>query len=99
MTMIERLLMASNNDEANIPMSLKSLSYFIKQVGFPVLAFLLMFYMSFCGLQKMTESMNNQAKVMTELTISLKSFQDQVRVDHSKMQSDLVDIKVNKHGN
>ena len=91
--------MSSSNEEAHIPAYLKSLAYFIKQVGFPVLAFLLMFYMSFCGLQKMTESMNNQTKVLTEVAISLRSFQDQVRADHSKMQSDLSEIKVKSYGN
>jgi hypothetical protein len=75
----------ATNDDSNIPQIVKTISYFIKQVGFPIVAFLLMFYMTFYSVQKLTDSVNNQTKVLAELTLSMKSFQGEVKSEHKDM--------------
>lgn len=75
----------STNEDSNIPQTVKTISYFIKQVGFPVVAFLLMFYMTFYSVQRLTDSVNNQTKVLSELTLSIKLFQEDVKSEHKDM--------------
>lgn len=84
-----------------LPKALKILMLFIDRVGFPILAFILMFYMSITGLQKITNAMENTTKTLVELTTHFMEFQKQVTQDHcaiidnqKEIQNDLKVLRV-----
>lgn len=54
-----------------IPNTIKILMIFIDRVGFPVMAFLLMFYMSFFTLKQVTGSIAENTKALVELKNSV----------------------------
>ena len=58
-------------DIGDIPNSIKILMVFIDRVGFPIMAFLLMFYMSYFTLKQVTGSINEATKVLVELKASV----------------------------
>jgi hypothetical protein len=80
------------SEDANIPQTVKVVSYFIKQVGFPVVAFLLMFYQTFYSLQKLTESVNAQTRALIELSTATRQLQEQAKADHSSIKDKIDDV-------
>ena len=65
---------------------------FIERVGFPILAFVLMFAFATQSLQKMqdamnkiTESLAENTAAMREISATNKTFQDEVRRENKKM--------------
>ncbi len=79
-------------DEVATSGILKQVSTFISQVGFPVVAFLMMFYVVYCSQAKMTAAIEAQTKTMLEMNITMKSFQEKVAAEHIKMQDDITKI-------
>lgn len=80
-------------DEVAASGLLKQASTFIQQVGFPVVAFLLMFYVIYVSQAKMTDALLAQTKAMIEMNITMKAFQEKVAAEHIKMQNDITEIK------
>lgn len=72
-----------------VPKTLKLVMIFIDRVGFPVLAFILMFFMSYTSLAKVTKAMEENTKALVEFSVRSIEFQKIVCVDHSAMQEDL----------
>lgn len=54
--------------DTELPKSLKLIMVFIDRVGFPTMAFLLMSYMCFATLEKMTVAINDNTAALTKLT-------------------------------
>jgi hypothetical protein len=71
----------------DIPRFLKLIMVFIDRVGFPVLAFLLMFYISYTSITKMTVAITENAIAVREFKISTEDFQRQVIKDHSDLET------------
>jgi hypothetical protein len=67
------------NGDMELPSFLKMIMVFIDRVGFPVLAFILMFYMAFVSLGKITVVMDKNATVLTELVTFEKSSYDTLK--------------------
>jgi hypothetical protein len=79
----------------SLPPMLKSLMVFIDRVGFPILAFLMMFWVAQQGLSKLSQALAENTKVQGEFAVSFHSFAGQVLGDHKVMCEDLRDIKRN----
>ena len=75
---------------------IKQAGQFIQQVGFPVVAFMLMFYVVYVSQAKMTDAITAQTKVLVEMNVTMQAFQARVQADHDKMMEDLTQIKYNK---
>lgn len=73
----------------DIPKAMKMVMIFIDRVGFPVLAFILMFVMSYSSLNKMTQAMELNTKTLAEFAARFDTFQKVVCTDHSEMKQDL----------
>lgn len=69
----------------DIPKTLKIAMLFIDRVGFPILAFCLMFWMSYTSLDKVTEALTSNTKALTEFSASSQEFQKNVTMDHKYM--------------
>jgi len=82
----------------DVPKYLKLLMLFIDRVGFPTMAFIAMFYVSYCSMDKMTKALQDNSVVMNDFRISSKSFQEVVAKDHYKLQSDIEEIKKYSYG-
>ena len=83
----------SNGD---IPKVLKLVMVFIDRVGFPTLAFILMFYLSTTAIGKITDAVNrvsesvtNNAKMLLEIKTSSQKFEERVCEQHSVMVNDI----------
>ena len=76
----------------DIPKSMKLVMIFIDRVGFPVVAFLLMFYMAIISQQRMTASMDKVSETLMEIKASSMAFQNSVSLEHGRM---IADIKEN----
>ena len=79
--------MVNNNNltNGNIPDVLRYLMVFIDRVGFPILAFLLMFYIAFSTNEKMTTALSANTEALLKLSTSFDIFQKQVMKDHEVM--------------
>lgn len=73
----------------DVPKTLKLIMLFIDRVGFPVLAFILMFFMSYTSLAKVTKAMEENTKALVEFSVRSVEFQRLVCVDHDNMKQDL----------
>ena len=80
--------------ESNIelPKFLKLLMTFIDRVGFPILAFILMFYMSNVSIQKVTCAINDNTKALTEFSTRSTEVQKSILHNQSTILSDLKSI-------
>lgn len=72
-----------------IPLFMKLTLMFIDRVGFPILAFCLMFWMSYSSLAKTTDAINANTQALLEFKASSKEFQGTVALEHSKFKDDL----------
>lgn len=73
-------------DKVNgLPALLRYIMVFIDRVGFPVLAFLLMFYIAFSSSDKMTRVLQENTAAMVKYTTAFEGFQTQVLADHRQM--------------
>jgi hypothetical protein len=77
----------------DIPRFLKLIMIFIDRVGFPVLAFCLMFYMSNMSLQKMTEAISENTKALVQFRTSSEAFQSTVAREHHEFLRKLDGLK------
>lgn len=68
-----------------LPALLRYIMVFIDRVGFPVLAFLLMFYIAFSSNDKMTKVLQENTSAMVKYTTAFEGFQTQVLADHRQM--------------
>lgn len=82
----------------DVPKTLKLVMLFIDRVGFPVLAFILMFFMSYTSLAKVTKAMEENTRALVEFSVRSSEFQKIVCVDHDNMKNDLkrIMLKDNK---
>lgn len=76
----------------NVPQWLKMLMIFIDRVGFPTLAFILMFYVSFTSLAKVSSSITENTNVLTKLVASSEQFQKIVQEEHKCMRENQIKI-------
>ena len=65
--------------DTDIPRSMKLIMIFIDRVGFPTIAFLLMAYMCFVTLEKMTTALMENTKVLTSLGMEFKTHDEYSR--------------------
>ena len=89
----------------DVPKWLKMVMLFIDRVGFPVLAFLLMFYLCFSSLTKMTAALQDNSAVLRQMKETSQEFQTMVKVDHTQMKDcevalvkDISDLKQYSYG-
>ena len=82
----------------DVPRWLKLVMLFIDRVGFPALAFILMFWMANCSMTEMTKALKDMSFVLNEFKTVNKDFQENVAKDHSKMLSDIETIKTHSYG-
>lgn len=72
-----------------VPQWLKMLMIFIDRVGFPVLAFCLMFAVCWFSLEKMTCALLENTKALLELKTASTSFYTKALADHHDISQDL----------
>lgn len=73
----------------DIPKVMKLVLVFIDRVGFPVLAFCLMFWMSYSSLAQATTAINANTQALLEFKTSSKEFQGTVALEHGKFSNGL----------
>ena len=81
--------MTRSDYEAAVP-KLRMVGDFVKQVGFPVVAFACMFYMAQCSIAKVTLALQQNTTAMVELTTITKEFQRNVQAEHARMMETLM---------
>lgn len=69
----------------DIPKYLKVLMNFIDRIGFPILAFLMMFWVAYTSLDKMSKSLEKNTSVLERITTTSELFQQQVQTQHRDM--------------
>ena len=77
----------------SIPQWMRFLMVFIDRVGFPVIAFCLMFYMAYASLDKVSVAIASNTVALTKLAAVSDQFQTRVTDEHSAMTKDLQTIK------
>lgn len=89
----------------DVPKWMKLIMLFIDRVGFPALAFCLMFYMAYIGIEKQTKALDQVTKAivdnslaMNEFKISTTDFRTAVIRDHDKLIKDMEEIKKYSYG-
>jgi hydroxyethylthiazole kinase-like sugar kinase family protein len=70
----------------NIPNLLKVIMTFINRVGFPIVAFILMFLMCAYSMKTNTKAMEENTKALTALSINDTTFQDGAIKAYSEIQ-------------
>lgn len=63
----------NDKELSELPKTLRMIMIFIDRVGFPVMAFLLMFYLCFKTLRENTEAILQVRDVMTTLNVHLQN--------------------------
>lgn len=69
----------------NVPRFMKLIMLFIDRVGFPVLAFILMFWMAYHSLDKATIAIKENSDALTDFKITTLKFQENVVQEHKMM--------------
>jgi hypothetical protein len=89
----------------DVPKFMKLIMLFIDRVGFPTMAFFLMFYMAHVGMEKQNKALNEVTKAlvensmaMGEFKVSTTDFRFTVLRDHVKLQNDIEEIKKYSYG-
>jgi hypothetical protein len=85
--------MELNND---IPKFLKLIMMFIDRVGFPALAFCLMFYLSFVSIQKVTSAVADNTKALVSFSAHSDEIQKIIVGNQGSIMTDLRQIMLNK---
>jgi len=70
----------------SIPQWMKIIMIFVDRIGFPALAFCLMFYMSYSSLGKVSTAMVQMTTALSEYRVESIAFRNQVIKDHDKLQ-------------
>lgn len=71
----------------NIPGWLRLVMLFIDRVGFPVLAFILLFFVCFVSIDKATSAIQDNTKALVLFTTQSTAFQQRVVTDHVSLDS------------
>jgi len=79
----------SAKDELQVPTLVKSVIFAIERIGFPVVAFLLMTYVAFVGLQRQDEGIHKLTTSIEKSSAVLADFMLQVRGEHRTMMDAL----------
>jgi len=89
----------------DVPKFMKLIMLFIDRVGFPTMAFLLMFYMANIATEKQNKALGevclalkDNSMAVSEFKISTVDFRNTVIRDHVKFQSDLEELKKYSYG-
>lgn len=82
----------------DVPKSIKLVMLFIDRVGFPSMAFLLMFWLSYTSLNKVTQALEDNSLVLNEFRVSSRDFQTTVVKDHTKFQEDISELMKYSYG-
>ena len=88
----------NGDDLTNIPKWMKLLLVFIDRVGFPVLAFILMFFMCYQTLDKVTNSLKANTEALIEMSAITQAFQTQVAIDHKQFEFELEKVREKTYG-
>lgn len=80
-----------------IPKFLKLIMVFIDRVGFPVLAFCLMFFFAFFTLQKMTVALVENTRVLSLSSFVSQEMLKTIQINQGIIMSDLKSIMVYKN--
>jgi hypothetical protein len=72
-----------------IPKFLKLTMAFIDRIGFPVLAFILMFYMSFVSITKVTCAVSENTKALTEFSVRSSELQKTMLINQGIIMTDM----------
>lgn len=57
-----------NSDDGSIPRVMRLAMVFIDRIGFPILAYLMMFYLCVVSLQRVSDAITKNTQVLTVLT-------------------------------
>jgi hypothetical protein len=82
----------------DIPQVLKIVMVFIDRVGFPVLAFILMFYLSYSGLGKMTTAIESNTLALSKLDGVNANYQKIIIGNQEQIKSDIKEIQRYSYG-
>jgi len=85
----------SNGD---VPKLLRLVMMFIDRVGFPILAFILMFYMSFYSIQRITVAITENTKAFTSFASSSSEVYKVIADNQKTIMSDLKTLMLLKPG-
>lgn len=67
-----------------IPLFLKLIMVFIDRVGFPILAFIAIYWLSFSSISKTSEAIQRNTEALIEFSTCSKEFQHTVADSHSE---------------
>lgn len=79
-----------------IPKTLKLIMVFIDRVGFPVLAFILMFVVAWFGSQEMTKAITKNTEALLTFSTGNLKFQELVCKNQDEIKFDLKMMLINK---
>jgi len=82
----------------NIPYWLKIIMIFIDRVGFPILAFCLMFWMCYQSIGKVSIAISDNTEALNKMTSTSEHFQRSVTTDHADIKRSLLAIHENSYG-
>ena len=82
----------------DIPQVLKIAMVFIDRVGFPVLAFILMFYLSYSGLGKMTTAIESNTLALSKLDGANVNYQKIIIGNQEQIKADIKEIQKYSYG-
>jgi hypothetical protein len=72
-----------------LPQWLKMVMVFIDRVGFPILAFIMMFCVCYISIDKTNKALNDNTKALAVFTAQSCEFQDTVMVDHKQVYDEV----------
>lgn len=75
-----------------IPKFLKLVMIFVDRIGFPVLAFILMFYMSFISITKITSAIAENTRALSEFSGRSIELQRMLLTNQNIIMSDLKQV-------
>lgn len=70
----------------SIPPIMRMTMVFIDRVGFPILAFCLMFAFAYFSMQKMTAALEDNTKALVEMSVASQAFRAKVGVEHENLR-------------
>lgn len=88
----------NGSEMTNIPRWMKLILVFIDRVGFPVLAFILMFFMCYQSLDKATVALEGVKTALVEMSATNTAFQARVAAEHKIFETKLEGVKDKTYG-
>lgn len=82
----------------DVPRWMKLIMLFIDRVGFPAMAFVLMFYVSYVSIEKMTEAIKESTAATMAFKITSEDFQKIVVKDHEALKTQVSELQKYSYG-